>query len=82
MATCNLLKLSWYIFSLGGTVMSSCLVLPPGNQPLGKDTENLMNLRKAVSFPFGGALRKKETHRKKNIQRNDAVLKGGTYRGQ
>ena len=44
--------------------MSSCLVLPSGNEPLGKDTENLMNLRKAVSFPFGGALRKKETDRK------------------
>ena len=44
--------------------MSSCLVLPSGNQPLGKDTENLMNLRKAVSFPFGGALRKKLTERK------------------
>ena len=41
-----------------------------------------MNLRKAVSYPFGAALRKKETDRKKNIQRNYAVLKGDFYRGQ
>lgn len=39
---------SQYVLSPEGILMSSCLMLPVAYQPRGKDTENLMNLRKAV----------------------------------